>query len=105
MPLMQACPACHTRYVVQETAIGPAGRTERCDNCRHSWCQEPAAVPAAAVETPIAVSASTPAAEPAPIAQADVVEASTEPALPPPAFAAATEPAPRVTPEIGRAHV
>ncbi len=34
-----ACPACHTRYAVPETAIGAHGRTVRCAKCRHSWYQ------------------------------------------------------------------
>ncbi|MEP9401418.1 zinc-ribbon domain-containing protein [Sphingomonas silueang] len=36
------CTQCHMRYLVADTAIGPAGRTVRCAGCRHSWFQPPA---------------------------------------------------------------
>jgi predicted Zn finger-like uncharacterized protein len=36
-----ACPACTTRYVVPDSAIGLEGRTVRCAKCRHSWFQDP----------------------------------------------------------------
>ncbi|HTM96186.1 MAG TPA: MJ0042-type zinc finger domain-containing protein, partial [Croceibacterium sp.] len=35
-----ACPACATRYVVPDSAIGLEGRRVRCAKCRHSWYQE-----------------------------------------------------------------
>ncbi len=35
-----ACPACQTRYVVPDSAIGIEGRTVRCAKCKHSWFQE-----------------------------------------------------------------
>lgn len=43
-----ACPACATRYVVPDSAIGAEGRTVRCAKCRHSWYQDgPELAPAA----------------------------------------------------------
>lgn len=73
-----ACPACSTRYVVPDNAIGVDGRTVRCARCRHSWFQAGPDLPERgdAVEPP-------PPAAPAE-SEAPVAAAPPAPAPPPP---------------------
>ncbi|MFM5949999.1 MAG: zinc-ribbon domain-containing protein [Novosphingobium sp.] len=65
-----ACPACNTRYVVPDQAIGVDGRTVRCAKCRHSWFQEgpvlDLAEPAPPEPAPVAPSPPPPPPPPAP---------------------------------------
>ena len=78
-----ACPACGTRYVVPDSALGVEGRTVRCAKCRHSWYQDgpqPAATQPAAPQPSVA----------APVAPAPVAPEPVAP--PPPAPAPVAEP-------------
>lgn len=59
-----ACPACATRYVVPDSAIGLGGRTVRCAKCRHSWYQEGPLDLAELPPQPAAAEPSPPAAPP-----------------------------------------
>jgi len=74
-----SCPACKTRYVVPDTAIGAEGRRVRCAQCKHSWFQEGPALELAD------------AAPAAPSVQQEAPAPEAPPAAPPPPAAPAPQ--------------
>lgn len=86
--MILCCPACQTRYVVPDTAIGASGRQVRCAHCRHSWFQEPETGAAAAPQPlrppppPPSFARPAPRAEPARRAEPAAAPSAPEPEPP-----------------------
>ncbi len=102
-----ACPACATRYVVPDSAIGVDGRTVRCAKCKHNWFQDGPQIAPPPVAAPASPPPPPPVSQPAtatePAAKAsdwDWSEApgpETEAAPSAPAAPAADSPAPETS--------
>jgi predicted Zn finger-like uncharacterized protein len=78
--MLIVCPSCSTGYQIRPTALGPAGRSVRCSQCKNTWFASPESMVEEAVPAAAAPSARVPAAA-APPATARV---AAPPKAPPP---------------------
>lgn len=85
-----SCPACQTRYLVPDSAIGATGRQVRCASCRHSWFEE---APSIEIPAEYQQALAEPAAAQTPVAPRPPEPVATQPAdIPPPPIPSAPEP-------------
>ncbi|WP_068076560.1 zinc-ribbon domain-containing protein [Novosphingobium lentum] len=95
-----ACPACATRYVVPDSAIGDDGRTVRCAKCRHSWFQAGLELP----QRPVAETVGD-GASPSPVAAAPAPAMAESRAAAPAGAGVTAAPDVGRTPETGAARL
>jgi predicted Zn finger-like uncharacterized protein len=102
--MLLVCPACNTRYVVPDAAIGVDGRQVRCANCKHSWFQDgaplPPAPPAPSIAAPLAAREDDEVATPPSVPKPPVINAPPSPSPVQTGFAAFDNP-PKPPPSVG----